>query len=117
MATYSITQPAWVASQKAGLKLSLWQKFLQFADSQASMKTGWWVISLMVHSFMVPIAFLMAYVYGGPALIFLFISMMSFFVNFIANMSGAGIRATFVTFVTSMAIHVAMVAATLIFFY
>lgn len=117
MATYSISQTAWVSADKSSSRVSVWQKFLQFADSQASIKTGWWVISLMIHSFLVPIAFLMAYVYEGPALAFLFISMMSFFVNFIANMGGASVRFTFISFLVSLVIHTAMIAVTLILFY
>lgn len=88
---------------------SLWGKYVSFVDSQKTNAVGWYLGSLLIQGcLLVPLTFLLVYSLSGPAALFLFISMISFFVTVIANMGGAGFRMTFNSFVVSIAIHLAM---------
>lgn len=95
--------------------VSLFDRYLAFVDSQKPNAVGWWLGSLMLHGcILVPISFLLVYSLGGPTLPFLFISMTLFFINFIANMGGAGFRFTFNTFILSIGIHMLMALTVLV---
>ncbi len=94
---------------------SVWDKYLAFVESQKPSAIGWWLGSLMLHGcILVPLTFLLVYSLGGPTLPFLFISMMLFFINVIANMGGAAFRFTFNSFILSIAIHLLMVITVLL---
>lgn len=92
---------------------SLLQKYLSFVDSQKDYGFAWWVGSLLIHSILLPSAFLLAYASDGPALLFLGLSMSCFFVNFIANMGGASLRFRFGSLVFSILIHAVILLVTL----
>ena len=93
----------------------LWSKYMAFVDSQKSNSMFWWLGSLMLHGcLLVPLTFLMVYTLDGPSLPFLFISLISFFINIIANMGGAGFRFTFSSLVFSILVHALMIITTLI---
>jgi hypothetical protein len=90
-------------------------KYFSFVDSQKANSIAWWLGSLLLHGcILVPLTFLFVYSSGGPAALFLMISMGAFFVNVIANMGGAGFRFTFSSLVLSVILHAIMVALTLI---
>ncbi len=90
-------------------------KYFDFVDSQKPNAIAWWLGSLLLHGcILVPLTFLFVYSTGGPAALFLMISMGAFFVNVIANMGGAGFRFTFNSLTLSVVLHVIMVASTII---
>lgn len=89
--------------------------YTSFVDSQKVNSVAWWLGSLMLHGcILVPLTFLFVYSAGGPAGLFLAISMTAFFVNVIANMGGAGFRFTFNSLVVSVILHLIMIAVTIV---
>ncbi len=95
----------------------LMAKYNTFVDSEKPRAIAWWLGSLMLHGcILVPLTFLLAYSLNGPTLPFLFISLVLFFINVIANMGSASFRFTFNSLVLSIAIHVLMVMIVLFAF-
>lgn len=93
----------------------LWAKYISFVDSQEPNALAWWLGSLLLQGcILVPLTFLLVYSLGGPVSPFLFISMVCFFINVIANMGGAAFRHTFNSLVLSIIIHLAMIITTVI---
>jgi len=105
------TLPAinWTQADKSNdSKITLWNKFLAYCDSQKEKRTLWFFVSLTVHGvFILPLPLVLIYYFNAPALILL-VTMCCFFGNFIANMGGAGIRVTLSFFAASVLIHLAM---------
>lgn len=96
---------------------NLIRKFNDFADSQTEWYMAWWVASLMIiGALFVPVTFLIVYSMGGPALLFLGISVVSFFASIIAYMGDMGIRTCLTTSFVSVFLHLAMIAITLAVF-
>jgi len=93
---------------------NLWLKYLSFVDSQKEYAAAWWIGSLMLQSILVPLTFLFVWSLNGHSLPFLFISMVCFFINVIANMSGAAFRFIFNSFILSIAIHALIIITTVI---
>lgn len=113
MATQRINAPL-VFQASINQDKNVWQKYLAYVDSQSSNSMTWWLASLMIHGcLLVPVTFLVVYSLNGPSMTFLFISLICFFINIVANMGGAGFRFTFNTFMFSIGVHIAMVLATL----
>lgn len=113
MATHKISTP--LVYHTTHQSTGIWSKYLSFVDSQKPNSVAWWLGSLMLHGcILVPLTFLLVYSLGGPTLPFLFISMISFFINVIANMGGAPFRFTFNSFVLSLAIHITMAVTTIL---
>ncbi len=84
-------------------------KFLQFADGQKDNRTLWFFINLVVHGVLfLPLPAVLMYYFDAPGAV-LAVTMACFFTNLIANMGGAGIRATLGLFFASIAIHVIMI--------
>lgn len=106
--------------QTLGLNISVETKsplkaYMSFVDSQKGNSMIWWLASLMVHGcILVPLTFLYVYHMDGPSVPFLFISLISFFINIVANMGGAAFRFTFNSLVFSVLIHGLMALITLI---
>lgn len=95
-------------------EISLWAKYLKFADSQKPNHLFWWLISLLLHSTMfVPLTFVIVSSLGGHTAPFLAISMILFFFNIVANMGGASTRVTIFLFALSLVAHASIIAATL----
>lgn len=93
----------------------VWKKYVAFVDSQESNTMLWWLGSLMLHGcLLVPLTFLYVYHMDGPSMPFLFISLISFFINVVANMGGAGFRFRFNSFMFSILAHGLMALTTLI---
>jgi len=93
----------------APYKLNLRTKFNTFADGQLSNRTLWYFINLIVHGvFILPLPAVLLYYFDAPIAV-LAITMTCFFTNIIANMGGAGIRATTAFFFGSLIIHIIMV--------
>jgi len=116
MATHSIQTNTNVQGTFQGLGLI--KKFNDFADSQQKWAMAYFIGSLMViGSFFLPVTFLMVYSLNGPVIPFLGISMISFFMTLIANMSGMGIRACLYSFLFSILLHVGMMLSVLAGFY
>jgi hypothetical protein len=112
MATHKISSTFFLQSETT--TSTAWSKYLAFVDTQTVNAVAWWLGSLLLHGcILVPLTFLLVYSMNGPALLFLFISMVAFFVNVIANMGGAAFRFTFNSLIFSIILHVMMVMATL----
>jgi hypothetical protein len=113
MATLKITAPAtWINTanhtDNSNYSLNLVARFNHFADSQKQNHTLWFFIVLMVHGvLLLPLPAVLLYYYNAPIVV-LAITMACFFTNLIANMGGAGIRATLLFFGGSILLHVLM---------
>ncbi|MFD0750297.1 hypothetical protein ACFQZS_09105 [Mucilaginibacter calamicampi] len=117
MATIKTTLPQqWAQTESSTTdNVSIWSKLTAFADSQKPNRTLWFFVNLVVHGVSIlPLPVVLIYYFGAPVAI-LGITMIVFFVNIVANMGGSGIRTTLGLFAASIAIHVLMVLATLIF--
>ena len=89
---------------------SIWSKLVAFTDSQAKIKTQWFMISLIVQGvFFLPIPAALSFYYGAPVYL-LFITLGLFFANIISGMGGAGIRVTLGLFAISVITHLLMLA-------
>ncbi|WP_158826780.1 hypothetical protein [Mucilaginibacter lacusdianchii] len=112
MATLKTIAPAtWTIQEQEVTynNVSLWTRFIQFADTQKGNRTLWFFINLMIHGvFFLPLPAVLMYYYDAPVGV-LAITMACFFANLIANMGGAGIRTTLMLFFASVAIHVLMI--------
>jgi len=85
---------------------SLWTKYLTFADGQTENRLGWFLVSIILHStILVPLTFMIVYSLGGHVVPCLAASMVLFFSNIVANMSGANTRVTIFLFGLSLFIH------------
>lgn len=116
MATHKITTPL-VYYPAAKQQEGFLAKYNAFVDAQKPNSIAWWLGSLMLHGcVLVPLTFLLVYSLNGPSLPFLFISMIAFFINVIANMGGAPFRFTFGTFVLSLVLHAGMVLSTVLLY-
>lgn len=117
MTTHEI-QTSLTFESSVGTGSNLLQKYLLFVDSQKANSVAWWLGSLLLQGcLLVPLTFLLVYSLDGPTATFLFISMILFFINVVANMGGAAFRTTFNTFVISIAMHVVMVSLTVLNYY
>lgn len=100
------------------VNFNLIKKFNDFADSQHKWALGYWIGSLMIiGSFLLPVTFLTVYTLGGPVIPFLALSMVSFFMSLITNMSGMGIRACMYTFAASILLHLMMLLSAFVGYY
>lgn len=89
---------------------NIWNKLVAFTDSQAKVKTQWFMISLIVQGvFFLPLPAALSFYYGAPAYM-LFITLGLFFANIISGMGGAGIRVTMGLLATSTLVHLLMLA-------
>ena len=93
---------------------TLWTKYIRFADLQKSQHIIWWLVSLLLHCLLVPFIFLLSVALNGPTTLILGVSMVLFFVNVVANMSGASTRLTILAFFGSLALHIIMAVALLV---
>jgi len=101
MATLSLSK-----ASSGNASVSLWTKYLTFADGQTENRLGWFLVSIILHStILVPLTFIVVYSLGGYVVPFLAISMVLFFSNIVANMSGANTRVTIFLFGLSLFIH------------
>lgn len=88
--------------------ISVWGKWTRFADTQAPRKTFWFLISLVSQGvFFLPVPALLIYYFNAPIVV-LAVTLILFFLNFIAGMGGSNIRTTLGLFVTSILIHLLM---------
>ncbi|OCX53890.1 hypothetical protein BEL04_06280 [Mucilaginibacter sp. PPCGB 2223] len=88
--------------------LSLWNKWLTLADSQAPRKTLWFMISLISQGVLfLPMPALLIYYFNAPVFV-LGITLVLFFINFIAGMGGSNIRTTLTLFAISIMAHLIM---------
>ena len=89
---------------------SIWNKLVAFTDSQAKVKTQWFMLSLIVQGvFFLPLPAALSFYYGAPVYL-LFITLGLFFANIISGMGGAGIRVTLGLFAISVITHLLMLA-------
>lgn len=117
MATIKTTFPQQWAQTEAlsSNNLNIWSRLNAFADTQKPNHTLWFFINLTLHGvFILPLPVVLIYYFGAPVVI-LGVTLIVFFLNMIANMGGSGIRTTLGLFAASLAIHVLMVLAILIF--
>src|SRR4051812_45980838 len=84
-----------------------WNKLVTFVDSQAKVKTQWFLISLIVQGvFFLPLPAMLSFYYGAPVYI-LFITLGLFFANIISGMGGSGVRVILALFAVSILVHLA----------
>jgi hypothetical protein len=93
---------------------NLWHKYFSFVDSQKDYAAAWWICTLILQGVLVPITFLIVWSLNGASVPFLFISMLCFFINVIANMSGASFRFIFNSFMLFVLIHAFLIIVTVI---
>jgi hypothetical protein len=87
---------------------NIWNKLVAFTDSQAKVKTQWFMISLIVQGvFFLPIPAALSFYFGAPVYL-LFITLGLFFANIISGMGGAGIRVTAGLLAASIIVHLLM---------
>lgn len=90
--------------------INIWNKLVAFTDSQAKVKTQWFMISLIVQGvFFLPLPAALSFYYGAPVYL-LFITLGLFFANIISGMGGAGIRVTAGLLAISIVVHLVMMA-------
>ena len=86
--------------------VTLWSKYLSFADGQTENRLGWFLVSIILHAtVLVPLTFILVYSLNGYVIPCLAVSMIIFFANIVANMSGAVTRYTIFLFGLSLLIH------------
>jgi len=94
---------------------SLWTKFITFADGQQKNRLAWFLVSLILHATMlVPVTFILVYSLDGYVIPSLAVSMIIFFANIVANMSGANTRSTIFLFGLSLVVHSAILIITIL---
>ena len=93
---------------------TLWARYTKYADLQKSQHIIWWLVSLLLHCLLVPFIFLLSVALNGPTTLVLGVSMVLFFINVVANMSGASTRLTILAFFGSLALHIIMAGVLLI---
>lgn len=109
MATTINTQTQWTA-HKAVNHNTIISKWLALIDSQAYSKTMWFMISLIAQGVLfLPIPAVLTFYYNAPVMI-LAITLPLFFANIVMGMSGAGIRTIMGLFITSIIVHLIMLA-------
>jgi hypothetical protein len=116
MATLKTNVPAtWsTATHTNDTQVSLWTKFIAFADSQHERKTMWYFLAMVVQGiFFLPLPAFLMYYYNAPIIVLL-ITLTCFFTTIIACMGGAGIRSILLLSAASVFIQVLMTIAVLI---
>jgi hypothetical protein len=94
--------------------ISLWTKYLNFADGQKENRLAWFLVSIILHAtVLVPLTFMLVYSLGGYVIPCLAASMVIFFANIVANMGGASTRATIFLFGFSLLIHATILVITI----
>jgi hypothetical protein len=106
-----ITTPAhWVNNSNTQHKLSVYTKWKQFADQQSGNKTLWFIISLIAQGVLfLPVPAALIYYFNAPLAV-LAVTLGLYFANIIAGMGGAGIRVMLLFFLTSVIMHLLMIA-------
>jgi len=100
---------------KSAQSPSLWNTYLAFADEEKKNHLGWFLISMAIHSTMlVPLTFVIVSSIGGHVVTYLAISMITFFLNIVVNMSGMSTRVTIGGFALSLIIHAMIILTTLL---
>jgi hypothetical protein len=88
----------------------IWNKFSDFADSQAKNRTAWFLISLLFQGvLLLPVPAALMYYYNAPIYV-LAVTMIFFFANIIAGMGGSSIRVLIALFGVSILVHLFMIA-------
>jgi hypothetical protein len=86
------------------------QKFLATLDNQISNITLWYIVSMIAQGILfLPVPAALIFYFNAP-LWLLPITLILFFGNIIAGMGGAGIRFILALFISSVIIHLSMLA-------
>jgi hypothetical protein len=93
--------------QEQPKKASFWEKWHALEDTQAKEKTMWFTLSLIVQGLFLPIPAYLIFYDHAPVFLSI-ISVMLYFSNMIAGMSGERIRVTISIFVISVLTHLTM---------
>lgn len=84
---------------------------MAFTEKQHRNQTLWFFLTLVIHGVLVlPVPAVLIYYFNAPDWV-LAITMLCFFANLIANMGGAGIKASIGFFMGSLLIHVLLILA------
>ncbi|MBE9668545.1 hypothetical protein [Mucilaginibacter boryungensis] len=110
------TNTAWDAKAAPPVNTNTFiDKWNQFMESQADRITLWFLVSLVFQGvFFLPVPAALIYYAGAPIAV-LFITLTLFFANIIAGMGGAGIKTLLWLFASSVAIHLLMILAFVLF--
>jgi len=110
MATSINARISWDNEKIQKPSVSIWKKWLAFADGQAKNKTFWFLFSLVFQGvFFLPLPAALTFYYNAPVYT-LVITLILFFANVIAGMGGSGIRTMLTLFAASTIVHIAMMA-------
>jgi hypothetical protein len=111
MATTISTHTQWATQTEDQISAkTIFSKWLTIIDSQADSKTLWFMISLIAQGVLfLPIPAVLTFYYHAPVMV-LAITLPLFFANIVMGMSGAGIRTIMGLFITSIIIHLIMLA-------
>jgi hypothetical protein len=109
MDTIKLLSPTdWTHKPSTALHLTLWNKALVMADSQAKYRTFWYIFSLIVQGVLfLPVPAVLLYYYNAPMLC-LVITLSLFFANIILGMGGSSVRVLILCFALSIVLHLAM---------
>lgn len=84
-------------------------RYFKYADQQEKNHTLWFFLALMIHGvFFLASPAILIWMYQAPLAV-LFITIVNFFINLIANMGGAGIRTTITLFYAGLLVNVGMI--------
>jgi hypothetical protein len=102
-------QTQWNPKQGA-ISFNTWNKCLAVIDNQVSNITMWYIVSMIAQGILfLPVPAALIFYFNAPLFI-LPITLVLFFGNIIAGMGGAGIRVILALFISSVIIHLSLLA-------
>jgi len=106
----TINQNTQWAAKQSKTDNNIYTKWLAVLDSQQQNRTLWFVVSLIAQGVLfLPVPAALIYYFNAPVYI-LAITLCMYFANIIAGMGGAGIRVMLSFFLSSVLIHLIMIA-------
>lgn len=90
-------------------RVSLYQRYTAFAESQTSKRTAWFLVSILGQGVLfLPVPAALLYYYNASIAV-LAITLVLFFANIIAGMGGSKIGSLIFLLALSIVVHVAMI--------
>lgn len=107
MQTISVQSKSFTPSAQ---RVGWWQQYLAFCDRQARQPMLWFLLPLTtITCIFMPVSISLVY-FLAPAdfyLLFVVLTMLSFFANILFHVAGAGTRVTITAYLLTMAINIA----------
>jgi len=112
MNTIELNPTAELADREAATgKISLYNRFIKFAESQAKNRAGWFMASLLWQGVLcLPVPAFLLYYYNAPIWI-LFITVLLFFINLVAGMAGTKTTTLLGLLIAGTLVNLAMILA------